>query len=138
MLPAITTTIKHSLRIFRSRSYSAGFVPLTRLLAQMTVQQFLDERDALVLEKLHMLLDPTIQWKRDLPRLGEDLRIVNRRFVTNVAGIERRITFHHVKGITMVVTRAIEPGLIVEVLHVDDQRVTLPMAIRPSHPRIGR
>ena len=40
------------------------------------------------------------------------------------------------QSIAMEIPRPVKPGLIVEVRHIDDERITFPMAHRPSHPRI--
>src|SRR5262245_66539393 len=36
----------------------------------------------------------------------------------------------------MIIAGSIEPGIVVERSHVNDQRVALPSAIRPSHPGV--
>src|SRR5215510_12137250 len=47
-------------------------------------------------------------------------------------------TLDNVQSVAMKISCPVEPGLIVETRSVDDQCLTLPVTVRPSHPTIGR
>ena len=54
------------------------------------------------------------------------------------SGLSGRVALDDVQRVAVIIARAIEPGLIVETGHVDDQRVAFPAAVRPSHPGVDR
>src|SRR5262249_25838810 len=56
------------------------------LLAQMSVQEFFREVDAGIVEELDVGLQPSIDRHRDRPRPCEDVRILDRRFVSQRVG----------------------------------------------------
>ena len=60
--------------------------------------------------------------------------ILDRGLVLDVIAVGRRVALDDVQRVAVEVAGAIEPGLIVEVDHVDDQRVAFPAAARIAHP----
>src|SRR6476659_519926 len=113
------------------RSFGSGIAD-----AKLPVQQLLHELDALVFEDRRVLFEAAIQRHADLPGSGKDFRVFDRRLVHQVRAVDGRVTFDHVKRLAVEISGAVEPRLIVEAGDVDDQRVTLPVPARPSHPRI--
>jgi hypothetical protein len=65
-------------------------------------------------------------------------RIVDGGFVRQRVRAARRVALDDVKGIAVIITGAIEPRLFVEPCDIDDQRVTLPSAVGPTHPTVDR
>src|SRR4029077_8962947 len=47
------------------------------------------------------------------------------------------VALDHMQGVAMEIPGPVEPGLLAESCHVDNQRIPFPMAARPAHPRIG-
>src|SRR3954470_8677894 len=117
---------------------SPGLLRRQRLLAPLAVHQFLDEFDALEVEQLRVLLDAAVERHADLPRPRESLRILDRRFVGNDVRAGAREPLDDVQLIAVEIAGAIEPGLIVEALGIDDEALAFPLADRLSHPRIDR
>ena len=62
------------------------------------------------------------------------MRILDAGFVHDVVWADQRIAFDYVQRIAMVISRPVEPSPRNEPGGVDDERVTLPVAVRPSHP----
>src|SRR5215510_982607 len=97
-----------------------------------------DKLDALEIHNLRVLLLTPVKRHAHFPWPGKDLRIVDRRFVLDDIGARPGVSLDDVKRIAVEVSGSIEPGLIVEALHIDDQRLALPMAYGLSHPRVHR
>src|SRR5262245_52783670 len=77
-----------------------------------------------------------VQWKTHLPWPGEDVRILDRRFVHERVRTGRRITLDYVQRLAREIPCPIEPGVAVESGDVHNERVALPAAVRPAHPEI--
>src|SRR5712692_8613824 len=87
--------------------------------------------------------------KRNRERTGERLRILDPRFVMNEVLVDRRIPFDDVKlravNNPMAARRrfhrlvfanaavAEDPRVVVEIRHIDDQRIALPVSARIAH-----
>src|ERR1700752_2878191 len=108
---------------------------VARLFAQMPVHHFLDELHALELQKLSVLVVPSIERHSNRPRPCENLRILDRGPVIDAIRPGRRKSLHDMERFAVKIACPIEPRLVVEARHVDDERVTLPAANRLSHPR---
>ena len=67
------------------------------------------------------------------PRTREHLRILDRHFVADGVGTDRRVTLHQAQRVAVEVPGSIEPVLAVEVRHLDDQRISFPAADRVAH-----
>src|SRR5688572_32667827 len=81
---------------------------------------------AFVVEHAHILLNPTIQRQTYLPRPCEYLRIFDGRLIADVVRGDRRIALDDVQRLAVKVAGAIEPRLVGEVDHINDERVPLP------------
>src|SRR5438093_7407686 len=104
----------------------------------MAVHQLLDELDALVLEQLHVPLLPPVERHRDSPGPREDVGILDRGFVTQEVGTGGCVAFDDVQRVAVVVSGTVEPGGVVEALHVDDQRLTSQRPMdHPIHESAG-
>src|SRR5258708_6781640 len=104
-------------------------------LDEAAVQHLFRKRLTLEFQKLKILFHAAIKWKMNFPRPCEYLGVLDRCFVHQVERAHRSVAFHYVKLITMIVSRAIEPRLLSESRHVDDEGIALPPAPRPAHPR---
>ena len=62
--------------------------------------------------------------------------ILERRLVLDGVGIEKLPALDHVQLRAVEIAGAIEPGLVVEVRDVDDQRVAFPVAARIAEPEL--
>jgi len=69
---------------------------------------------------------PAIENHTHLPRLRKHLPILNRGLVVHVVGANQSVTFDDMQRVTVEIPRSIEPGLAIEIRHVDDQRIVLP------------
>src|SRR4029453_6683521 len=109
------------------RQYSqTARLPRT-LLFQVAVEQLLGEYDAVVLEKLDLRLQPTVERHADRPRSEKRLRVLDPRLVVERVPARRQgVALGHLERIAVVIAGPVEPGQIVEALHLDDQRVALP------------
>src|ERR1700730_4712027 len=107
-----------------------------RLFTKMPVQELLRKLDALVFEHLHIFFQTTIEGHSHLPGSREHLRVLDGRLVRHRVRTDARVPLDHMQGVAVEVPRPIEPGVLVEAGHVDDQRLALPAAARPSHPRV--
>src|ERR1700739_4161934 len=90
------------------------------------VKQLFRKRLTLEFQKLKILFHVAIERKANLPGPCEDLGVLDRRFVHQVEGANRRVAFHDMKLIAVIVSRAIEPRLLSKPSHVDDQGIALP------------
>jgi hypothetical protein len=62
--------------------------------------------------------------------------IVDRHLVGNRVDVAHRVALDHVQRLAVKVASHVEPGAIVVVSHVDDQRVPLPAAAGITHPEV--
>src|SRR5436190_6930508 len=112
---------------------------LRRLLFQVAVEQLLGEFDALVLEKLGLRLEPSVDGHPDRPGPDKRVRVLDPRLVVEmVSARPQRIALRDHERIAVMIAGPVKPGLIVEAVHADDKRVALPLAVRPSHPAVHR
>src|SRR5713101_2073171 len=112
---------------------------LLRLLFQAAVEQLLREFDALILEQLSARLPPPVERHADRPGPGKCLRILEPRLVVDVVPAGRQgVALGDRERIAVVIAGSVEPGQIVEALHLDDKRVAVPFAVRPPHPAVHR
>src|SRR5579863_1473608 len=70
------------------------------------------------------------------PRPRKYFRVLDGGFVIDGVGARGSVAFDYMQGVTMEVPRPVEPCLIVKTSDVDNERIALPMADRPAHPRI--
>src|SRR4249920_677048 len=99
-----------------------------------TLRRFSGKRKAFVLEQLSVLLFMSIEEHAHLPGPREPLRILDRGFVPDVIRSRRGVALDDMQRIAVKITGSIEPGLIVEVGDVDDERVAVPSAAGVAHP----
>ena len=74
----------------------------------------------------------------DLPGPRKGSWVVDGGLVLERVGAAERVALDHVQRVAVKIAGAVEPGLIVEADHIHHQRVAFPVAVRPSHPAIGR
>src|ERR1700723_2594665 len=91
---------------------------------------------AFVVQQLETLLLVPIENQVHLPWPGEDLWILDRRFVVDMVCIRKRVPLNDMQFITMKIAGMVEPCLIVEVGHIDDQGVAFPLSPRIAQPPI--
>src|SRR5581483_25429 len=108
-----------------------------RLFFVLAVQQFLGEFHALEFQKLGVVFHPAIKRHADFPGAGENLGILDGGFVIQMIRIGAGESFHHMQLIACEIAGAIEPRQPVQSRHVHYQRVTFPVSVAGSHPRIG-
>src|SRR5688572_18046983 len=113
-------------------------VPKTLLLLQVPVEQLFGELHALELEQLHVRLERAVERHAALPRPPERLRVRHRGFVDERVLALQRVTLLDRQRLGVVVAGAVEPRRVVETVHRDDQRVAVPLAVRPPHPAVHR
>src|SRR6185503_19917998 len=89
----------------------------------------------LILEDAIAVLVP-VDWHRDLPRLREDLGILDRGLVLNRVRIRHRVSLDDMDRIAVEGASRVEPRLVVEILHIDNERVAFPAAARVAYPEI--
>src|SRR4029079_5318713 len=77
-----------------------------------------------------------LQRHAHLPGTRKYLGILNCDFVIDGFRAPRSEPLNDMECITVKISRAIEPAEIVEPLGVDDQRLPVPPAVRPSHPAV--
>src|SRR2546425_8083044 len=92
------------------------------------------EAVALVVQELEILLLVTIEDHAHIPRPREHLWIFDGSGVIDVIRIDQRVAFRDVERIAVEIAGPVEPGLVVEMDHVDHERVALPAAARISEP----
>src|SRR5436190_18752103 len=107
------------------------------LLAEMPVHQFFDELHAPEFHNLRVLFQSTIEEHADLPRSREHVRILDGGFIEEMVGARGGESLDNVQGVAVEISRAVEPGLVVETRGVDDQRFSFPVSVRPSHPAVS-
>ena len=95
-------------------------------------------RIALVLEQLAVSFLPPVERHAHLPGPREHLRVLDRDFVEHVIGAGRRVALDDVQRVAVEIPGPIEPGPVVEMDHIDDERVPLPAAARVAHPPVDR
>src|SRR4029077_11590424 len=98
------------------------------LLAKTSVHELLDELIAAKLEKLHIRLHAAIERHGDPPRPSKDLGIFDGHFVLNDVGRHQREALDQVQCVAMEIAGAIEPTPVVEIGHVHDESVSLPVS----------
>ena len=88
-----------------------------------------------VLEK-PVPVSPPVQ--RDVygPRLRKNLRVFDGRLVLNRVAAGHAVSLDDVQRVAVKVSRHVEPGFVIVVADVDNQRVSVPMASRITHPGI--
>src|SRR5262249_40125332 len=122
-----------------TRQYSHSRSLLRRLLFQVAVEELFREFDAPVFEQLSVGLQPTIERHADRPGPRKRFRVLDPRLVVErVPAGRERVTLGDGERITVMIAGSIEPGLIVEAVHFDDERVAVPLAVRPPHPAVDR
>src|SRR5438128_9679440 len=104
--------------------------------SERSVHQLFDERHTVELDELNVRFHTTIEREAYLPRSRKDLGVLDSGFVLDMVRTERRVAFDHVEIIAMEIPRPVEPGVVGEPRHVDDQRIALPAPVRPSQPRL--
>src|SRR5580704_1288312 len=109
-----------------------------RLLAPFAVEQLFHELDAFEIHDLRVLLLAAVERHAHLPGSREDFRILDRRFVPDHIGAGARVALDDVHRLAVEVPGPIEPALIVESGHVDDESVLVPPGDGLSHPRVDR
>src|SRR5580698_379304 len=91
---------------------------------------------ALILHDLEVLLFMLQQRETDLPRSGKHFRVFDGCLVRNGIRARASETLDHMKSIAVVVTRRIQPSLIVEVGRVHHKGVAIPVSDRIAHPKL--
>src|SRR4030095_4144436 len=81
------------------------------------------KRKTLVLEQPEIFLLVPIEHHAHLPWPREHLRIFDRRFVVDVIGVGKRVPLDDVELVAVKIAGAIKPRLVIEIGHVDHQRV---------------
>src|SRR2546422_5485589 len=120
---------------------------LVWLLAIRPQKQLFRVLHAFELQELHIFLETSIEQHADLPGSRKDLRILDQSFVRKVIRAERGESFDHMQSIAVEIPGPVEPVLARWTLrreengcresrHIDNQRVALPFAVGPTHPRI--
>src|SRR5437762_8335806 len=121
---------------FANTTFSYCHFPLLRLAAKVAVENVRDERHAVVFHELHVLLESAIERHADFPWPREHFGILDRRLVRDVVRIDPSVALHHVQLIAVEISRSIEPGFVIEIGHIDNQCLAVPMAAGPTHPEI--
>src|SRR5262249_62176094 len=99
--------------------------------------EFLEiETIAFVIQKLNVLLPVTVQDHVHVPGSREHFWIFDRHGVADVIGIDQRIAFYQVQSIAVKVAGSVKPGPVVQMGHVDDERVPFPASARIAKPPI--
>jgi len=98
-------------------------------LVQRRIQQVLRKFDAVEIHELRICVHAAIERELHLPRPREHLRIFYRRFIHEMVRTYRRVPFNHVQSVAMEIPGAVEPGIFVEPGDIDNQRVSLPVAV---------
>src|SRR5438067_784477 len=135
---AAAITIAGPLVELRNRWFIRTSSSPARLLAEMPVHELLHELYALELQHLSVLFQPTIDGHADLPGPRKHLRVLDRRFIGQGINGEGSVAFDHMQRVAMEIPGPVEPGLIVQTRHVDDETIALPVADRVPHPTVSR
>src|SRR3989454_10032688 len=138
-----SSSIQQSVRRRRSAcpdaSYAYGTPLVLFTLDEMSVHELFRELNAFELQHLSVLFHISVEGHADFPRTRKHFRILDCRFVHEVIRSDWRVAFHHFQGFAVKVSRAVKPGLVALIRDFNNERVSLPMANRPAHPRaIGR
>src|SRR5262245_22503401 len=96
------------------------------------VHQLFDKRHTVEFDELNIRLYTAIEREADFPRPRKHLGILNRRFVLEVVRTQRPVAFDHMKVRAVEISCTVEPGMVREPRHVDNERIALPVAIRPT------
>src|ERR1051326_6531423 len=118
-----------------------------RLLPIFSPRKLFNILRALEFQNLRVLLHAAIERHADLPGPSVNVGIIECGFVGDVSCVRQRIPFDHMQGRAMEISGSVKPapdrrltlskrGRINERRVVDDERIALPMAVRPSHPRL--
>src|SRR5436309_11280656 len=102
----------------------------------MSIYELFRKLDTLELQGLDVRLHTPIQRHSDLPGTRKHLRILDRGLVHQMIRRQRRVALDDMQGVAVKVTRAVEPGFIVESGHINDQGVSVPTSDGPAHPGI--
>src|SRR5262245_18797134 len=104
--------------------------------SERRIHQFFDERHTVELDELNIRFNAAIERETELPRTRENLRVLDSRFVLDVIRTKRCVAFYHMEFIAMEISCPVEPRMFGEPCYVNDERIALPSAIRPSVPRL--
>jgi len=118
-----------------TRQRRSRWLPRRRLLAQVPVEHLFRELHALVLHQPRIRFASPIERHAYRPRFGEDLRVIDQRLILQRVRVDRGVAFGDLQRVAVMVAGAIEPRLFPLVGDLDDQRLAVPAADRPSHPR---
>src|SRR6266446_4329960 len=91
---------------------------------------------ALVIQYLNILFLPTVQGHAHFPGPRKHLGVLDRDLIGDVVGAGAPVALDHVQGVAMEIAGPVEPGLVVEIDRVDDQRIPFPSATRHPQPEI--
>src|SRR3979490_398380 len=80
---------------------------LSQLLPVWAIQQFFDEFRAAEFHQSWVFLGVTVKRHANLPRARKHLRVVDRRFVLEHAGGDRRVSLHNVQCVAMEVSSSV-------------------------------
>src|SRR6185369_4972349 len=94
------------------------------------------EPEAFVFQNLKVWFAMAVEHHAHAPRSGEHLRVLDCHLIRDVVAIERGETFDQMQLLAVKVAGTVEPGFVVEVNVVDNERVALPPATRVAHPPI--
>jgi hypothetical protein len=89
-----------------------------------------------VIQQLEVLFFVPVDDQIDLPWPGKDLCVFDGRFIVDVVGIEKRVAFDDMQGITVKVASPVELGLIVEISDIDGESVSVPVRSGVAKPPI--
>src|ERR1700682_6198050 len=109
---------------------------LARVAAKMPIEQLFRELHALEFQNPSVLVQPAIQRHADFPRPRKHRWILERGLVGDVIAADPGVAFGYMQGVAGKISRPVEPGFPVEPGCVDNQRVSVPPTVRPSHPAI--
>src|SRR5207244_1098673 len=87
---------------------------LSSRLAQMSVDQLLDELHAFEFHDLHILFYAAVDRHADLPGSRKNVLILDRSFIIQAIRTGRADAFHDVQFVAMKITGPIEPAHVVE------------------------
>ena len=79
---------------------------------------------------------PAVERHAHFPGPRENFWIFNCRFVLNHIRAGARVALDNVQRLAVKVSGPVEPGLVVESRHIDDQSFAFPVADRLSHPGV--
>jgi len=99
-----------------------------RVLAQVAEECLLDELDAAEIHQHGVVLEAPVEDHAHLPRPRVHVRVGQRHLVVQRVGSNRREPLHDFKRVTVEIPGARQPRAVVEVRHVDHERVAFPAA----------